>query len=91
MQRLGGADDYIFLVENIKKIHNMFFLRIFAYLKQNDMQFKDIAGQRDVINRLTEIIDSGRVSHAQLFLGATAEGSLQLALAYLQYLCCEHR
>lgn len=55
------------------------------------MQFKDIAGQRDVINRLTEIIDSGRVSHAQLFLGATAEGSLQLALAYLQYLCCEHR
>jgi DNA polymerase-3 subunit delta' len=67
------------------------FLRIFAYLKQNDMQFKDIAGQRDVINRLTEIIDSGRVSHAQLFLGATADGSLQLALAYLQYLCCEHR
>ena len=44
-----------------------------------------------MINRLTEIIDNGRVSHAQLFLGATAEGSLQLALAYLQYLCCEHR
>lgn len=55
------------------------------------MQFKDIVGQRDVINRLTEIIDSGRVSHAQLFLGATADGSLQMALAYLQYLCCEHR
>lgn len=55
------------------------------------MQFKDIVGQRDVINRLTEIIDSGRVSHAQLFLGDTADGSLQLALAYLQYLCCEHR
>ena len=69
----------------------MFFLRIFAYLKRCDMQFKDIVGQRDVINRLTEIIDNGRVSHAQLFLGATAEGSLQLALAYLQYLCCEHR
>lgn len=55
------------------------------------MQFKDIVGQRDVINRLTEIIDSGRVSHAQLFLGATKDGSLALALAYLQYLCCEHR
>lgn len=54
------------------------------------MQFKDIVGQRDVINRLTEIIDSGRVSHAQLMLGAAADGSLQLALAYLQYLCCEH-
>lgn len=55
------------------------------------MQFKDIVGQRDVINRLTEIIDSGRVSHAQLILGPTEDGSLQLALAYLQYLCCEHR
>ena len=55
------------------------------------MQFKDIEGQRDVINRLTEIIDSGRVSHAQMVLGATADGALQLALAYLQYLCCEHR
>ena len=55
------------------------------------MQFKDIVGQRDVINRLTEIVDSGRVSHAQLFLGPTRDGSLQLALAYLQYLCCEHR
>ena len=40
------------------------------------MQFKDIVGQRDVINRLTEIIDSGRVSHAQLILGPTEDGSL---------------
>ena len=55
------------------------------------MQFKDIVGQRDVINRLTEIIDSGRISHAQLLLGAAEDGCLQLALAYLQYLCCEHR
>ena len=55
------------------------------------MQFKDIAGQRDVINRLTEIIDSGRVSHAQMVLGDTADGTLQLALAYLQYLGCTNR
>lgn len=55
------------------------------------MQFKDIVGQRDVINRLTEIIDSGRVSHAQLVLGPTSDGALQMALAYLQYLCCENR
>lgn len=55
------------------------------------MQFKDIAGQRDVINRLTEIIDSGRVSHAQMVLGGTAEGALQLTLAYLQYLGCTNR
>ena len=55
------------------------------------MQFKDIEGQQDVKKRLAEIIDSGRVSHAQMVLGATADGALQLALAYLQYLCCENR
>ena len=55
------------------------------------MQFKDIVGQRDVINRLTEIIDSGRVSHAQMVLGDERDGSLALAWAYMQYLCCRNR
>ena len=55
------------------------------------MQFKDIEGQQVLVNRLTEIIDAGRISHAQLFLGPTASGSLALAVAYAQYLCCEHR
>ena len=36
------------------------------------MQFKDIVGQEDIINRLTSIIDSGRVSHAQMLLGEAA-------------------
>ena len=60
-------------------------------LKHLVMQFKDIVGQRDTINQLTEIIDSGRVSHAQMVLGETRQGALQLALAYMQYLVCEHR
>lgn len=55
------------------------------------MQFKDIVGQRDIINRLTAVIDSGRVSHAQHIVGDERDGSLQLAWAYLQYLCCDHR
>lgn len=55
------------------------------------MQFKDIVGQRVLINRLTEIIDSGRISHAQLLLGQNGYGTLPLALAYAQYLNCEHR
>ncbi len=55
------------------------------------MQFKDIEGQLVLINRLTEIIDSGRVSHAQMFLGPTSSGSLALAIAYAQYLNCENR
>ncbi len=55
------------------------------------MQFKDIVGQRVVINRLTEIIDSGRISHAQMFVGAAASGALPLAIAYAQYLNCHNR
>ena len=54
------------------------------------MQFKDIVGQRDIIERLTAVIDSGRVSHAQMLLGE-AGMTMPLAWAYLQYLCCEHR
>lgn len=54
------------------------------------MQFKDIVGQRDTINRLTAVIDSGRVSHAQMLLGE-ASVAMPLAWAYLQYLCCENR
>ena len=55
------------------------------------MQFKDIVGQTVMANHLTEIVDSGRVSHTQMFLGDTASGSLALAIAYAQYLNCEHR
>ena len=55
------------------------------------MQFKDIEGQELLANRLTEIIDAGRISHAQLFLGPSTSGSLALAIAYAQYLNCEHR
>ncbi|MBR5783754.1 MAG: DNA polymerase III subunit delta, partial [Bacteroidales bacterium] len=55
------------------------------------MQFRNIIGQRPLINRLTSIIDSGRISHAQLFLGKNGCGSMALALAYAQYLNCENR
>ena len=55
------------------------------------MLFREIEGQEALANKLTEIIDSGRVSHAQLFLGPTSSGSLALAMAYAQYLNCEHR
>lgn len=54
------------------------------------MQFKDIVGQQDTISRLAAVIDSGRVSHAQMLLGEAAT-AMPLAWAYLQYLCCEHR
>lgn len=55
------------------------------------MRFKDIEGQHILANHLTEMVDMGRVSHAQLFLGETSSGSLAMALAYAQYLNCQHR
>ncbi len=55
------------------------------------MQFSEVIGQRSLINKLTQIIDSGRVSHAQLFLGKQGFGSLALAIAYAQYLNCKDR
>lgn len=54
------------------------------------MRFKDIVGQQDTVSRLASIIDSGRVSHAQMLLGEVGE-AMPLAWAYLQYLCCENR
>lgn len=55
------------------------------------MQFKDIIGQRELINQLTQIIDSGRVSNTQLFLGKNGYGSMAMAIAYAQYLNCQNR
>ena len=55
------------------------------------MQFKDIAVQRVVINRLTQGIDEGRVPHAQLLVGEEGAGVLPVAIAYAQYLSCQDR
>lgn len=52
------------------------------------MQFKKIIGQSAVINRLSQSVDSDRLSHAQLFIGPEGCGSLALALAYAQYINC---
>src|ERR1700744_5430086 len=55
------------------------------------MQFKHIAGQAAVKQRLINSVNENRVSHAQLFLGPEGSGSLALAVAYAQYLCCEDK
>lgn len=55
------------------------------------MQFKEIIGQRKLINKLTRIIDDGKVSHAQLFVGNMGYGTLAMAFAYTQYLYCQNR
>lgn len=55
------------------------------------MKFSDVVGHEELKNRLRQNIDEGRVSHAQLFAGDHGWGTLQLALAYVQYLHCSNR
>ena len=55
------------------------------------MRFCDVKGHADLKRRLAAGIDGGRISHAQLFVGAAGSGTLPLALAYTQYLHCTNR
>ena len=55
------------------------------------MRFCDIIGHTDLKRRLAAGIDGGRISHAQLFVGAAGSGTLALAVAYTQYLHCTNR
>ena len=55
------------------------------------MRFADITGQEELKAHLVRSIDSGRISHAQLFTGAAGAGTLPLAIAYVQYLNCTNR
>ncbi|MDE6624567.1 MAG: DNA polymerase III subunit delta [Alistipes sp.] len=55
------------------------------------MRFADIIGQEELKQHLVRSVDTGRVSHAQLFTGQAGAGALALAVAYVQYLCCRHR
>ena len=55
------------------------------------MRFCDIKGHTELKKRLAAGIDGGRISHAQLFVGAAGSGTLPLALAYTQYLHCTNR
>ncbi len=55
------------------------------------MQFKEIIGQNSVKTQLIQSADSGRIPHAQLFLGPAGSGKLALAIAFAQYVMCENK
>jgi DNA polymerase-3 subunit delta' len=55
------------------------------------MNFSQIPGQTEVINKLLKSVKEERVSHAQLFIGPEGCGSLAIALAYAQYVSCENK
>ncbi|TWO34001.1 DNA polymerase III subunit delta' [Seonamhaeicola sediminis] len=55
------------------------------------MLFKDVLGQEHIKNHLTQSVDNGRISHAQLFVGNEGSGTLPMALAYTQYILCNNK
>lgn len=50
--------------------------------------FQDVIGHEAIKQRLIRSLQTGRISHAQLFAGPTGYGSLALALAFAQYVFC---
>lgn len=54
------------------------------------MLFKDVLGLEHIKKHLVTTADSGRVAHAQLFIGPEGSGTLPMALAYAQYLLCDN-
>src|SRR5690554_3238836 len=55
------------------------------------MLFKDIVGQKELKSSLIQLVNKGRISHAQLFLGKMGYGGLPLAIAYAQFISCENK
>ncbi|MEX0315944.1 MAG: ATP-binding protein [Allomuricauda sp.] len=54
------------------------------------MLFKDVLGLEHIKNHLVSTAESGRVAHAQLFVGREGTGTLPMAIAYAQYLLCNN-
>lgn len=52
------------------------------------MLFQEVLGQEHIKNHLTKTADSGRIPHAQLFIGPEGSGTLPMAIAYAQYILC---
>ena len=52
------------------------------------MQFSQILGQEYIKNHLTKSALSGRIPHAQLFVGPEGCGTLAMAIAYSQFILC---
>lgn len=54
------------------------------------MLFSEILGQDYLKNHLRKSALSGRIPHAQLFVGPEGSGTLPMAIAYSQYILCQN-
>lgn len=52
------------------------------------MQFQSLIGQQTSQEKLVQLVQNNRLSHALLFLGKEGSGALSLALAFAQYIVC---
>ena len=52
------------------------------------MHFSEILGQDHIKSHLATSASSGRIPHAQLFIGPEGSGTLPMAIAYAQYILC---
>lgn len=52
------------------------------------MHFSQILGQDYIKSHLIKSASSGRIPHAQLFVGPEGSGTLPMAIAYAQYILC---
>ena len=55
------------------------------------MRFSEIPGNETIKQKLKQSVNTGRVSHAQLFLGKDGSASFPLAWAYAQYISCQNK
>lgn len=55
------------------------------------MLFADIVGQEHIKKHLVFSSDSGRIPHAQLFVGPEGSGTLPMAIAFAQYVLCNNK
>lgn len=53
------------------------------------MQFSQIPDHDEVKEKLTDLVNNNRLSHALLFLGKEGSGALPMAIAFAQYILCE--
>lgn len=54
------------------------------------MLFKNVLGLEHIKKHLVTTAETGRVAHAQLFVGPEGSGVLPMAIAYAQYLLCNN-
>lgn len=53
------------------------------------MLFDQIIGHENLVKHLKMSVDSGRIPHAQIFVGLEGSGTLPLAMAYAQYVLAQ--